>query len=81
MEYKVNIKGLPGVDLYADKESADRLIAAVAPAKDAAPFVKGQRVTFANNLVEVRKAVAKKVVKKVTAKKATKKVAKKKVPR
>lgn len=75
MEYKVNIMGLPGVDLYADKPSVDRLVASVAPEKDAAPFVQGKRVTFANRLVEVKKVRKTVAKKKVVKKKAVKKAA------
>lgn len=70
MEYKVNIQGLPGVNLYADKPSADKLVASVGSEKEAAPFIKGQRVNFANKLVEVKK-VRKTTAKKKTAKKLT----------
>jgi hypothetical protein len=78
MEYKVNIQGLPGVDLYADKLSADKLVASVAPATEAAPFIRGQKATFTNKLVKVRKTIAKKPVKKMTAPKAAKAKAKRK---
>lgn len=75
MEYKVNIQGLPGVDLYADKPSADKLVASVATTQEAAPFVKGRRVTFANKLVEVKKVRKTIAKKKAAPKKAAKKKA------
>lgn len=55
MEYKVNISGLSGVDLYTDKLSADRLVASIATQREAAPFIKGKQDFFRNELVEVEK--------------------------
>jgi nitrogen fixation protein FixH len=70
MEYKINIAGVPNVDLYADKTSAQNLVASVSGPTAAKKFVASAQ--FSDKMIKVKKvAMAKAVIpKKTVAKKA-----------
>ena len=78
MEYKVNIHGILDVDLYADADSAKKLVTSVSGENAAKKFVA--LAVFSNKLIKVQKVIAKKkVAAKVAAiKKPVKKVGKRK---
>ena len=65
MEYKINIAGVPNVDLYADKTSAQNLVASVSGPTASKKFVASAQ--FSDKLIKVTKAV---IPKKTVAKKA-----------
>ena len=64
MEYKVNIPGVPNVDLFTDESSAKKLVASVSGVKAAKRFAESAK--FSDKLIKVEKVTAKK---KVAAKK------------
>jgi hypothetical protein len=75
MEYKVNILGVPNVNLFTDESSAKKLVTSVSGVQAAKKLAATAK--FSDKLIKVEKVLAKKNAKK-TVKKPLKKVGKRK---
>ncbi len=79
MEYKVNILGVPNVNLFTDESSAKKLVTSVSGVQAAKKLAATAK--FSDKLIKVEKVLAKKVAakKKIAAiKKPVKKAGKRK---